>query len=86
MTDPDGPSAEMSAGSLDGPYDRLPPALKAVVQLDLLPGCPGIAIEAPDKDDDEADETRAARGILVGLILSVPCLRLVGAVIWWLVA
>ncbi len=79
------PFAETFPAALGTPYDRLPPALKSVVQRDLIPRYSGTAFEAPDDCDDDADETRTARGIMVGLILSLPCLGAIGAVVWWLV-
>ncbi len=78
MTIADDQSTEISLDVLDRVYDRRRPGPRPDVHPDLLPTYRGIVPEEPH--DDGA--LNPARGVLFGLILSVPCWGVVGAVVW----
>jgi streptomycin 6-kinase len=81
MTIADDQSTEISPDVLERVYDRRRPGPRPDIHPDLLPTYRGIVPE--DADDDDA--LNPARGVLLGLILAVPCWGVVVAVVWWLV-
>ncbi len=84
MTIADDQSTEISPDALERVYDRRRPGPRSDVHPDLLPTYRGIVPEESHKYDDD-DALNPARGVLVGLILAVPCWGVVVAVVWWVV-